>query len=589
MSGSAELQAAKRSLHEFLKGLVQQPGFHENEWKDARVFTDFQAAMDANDMDEFQEQLGYYKEDLLALAETKTNPHQREVVRYIRDFVGVAAPEPEGDDGSYSMFDNLPSSEVSSIVPAAGSKGPTDELQAEKKTLAAFHQRVTEYLDWSDAAFPQTVIAYHNVSTAASMMDFRRNLAVYKDWLLYESKQIKRAEPGFQKLIRDFAGQGTSSKTKAKKKPKKLVGYGKARRKKKPDYRMAVGAKKTVANGEPRLGAKGYKPKQIRPSLDTTKAQAKRIQRKSEPPAKFVTEPVHGPLEEGVDESRREQKYRRIRSYRYRPGTVALREIRKYQKSTGLQFRKLPFQRLVREITQDYKKDARFTQTAIIALQEASEAMLVNLFECTNLAAIHCKFRTTIQPKDMIFVQNMWSGQNSRANRTFFEPGSRTVEPYLPVDYAHGGKRKKRKTNTIGSILSSTRNLPEVSLHSEAKKRVQEAKEAKEAKEEKEEEDEEETGLEERNRLNRKQAETKRVEQRKKNRQALWNRFKGLPGFDKLPNSHRAFRSFMQSTTNAEFTTRMTEVSDALRHEIVNLQGKPEYKELSDKIKGWIQ
>jgi histone H3 len=77
--------------------------------------------------------------------------------------------------------------------------------------------------------------------------------------------------------------------------------------------------------------------------------------------------------------------------HRYRPGTVALREIRKYQKSTELLIRKLPFQRLVREIAQDYKTDLRFQSSAVLALQEAAEAYLVGLFEDTNLCAIHAK------------------------------------------------------------------------------------------------------------------------------------------------------------------------------------------------------
>ncbi|KAJ0867557.1 putative transcription factor Hap3/NF-YB family [Helianthus annuus] len=63
--------------------------------------------------------------------------------------------------------------------------------------------------------------------------------------------------------------------------------------------------------------------------------------------------------------------------HRFRPGTVALREIRKYQKSTELLIRKLPFQRLVREIAQDFKTDLRFQSSAVAALQEASEAYLV--------------------------------------------------------------------------------------------------------------------------------------------------------------------------------------------------------------------
>jgi histone H3 len=111
------------------------------------------------------------------------------------------------------------------------------------------------------------------------------------------------------------------------------------------------------------------------------------------------------------------------KAHRYRPGTVALREIRKYQKSTELLIRKLPFQRLVREIAQDYKSgifyffffikyffynfyykknklDLRFQSVAVMALQEAAEGYLVSLFEDTNLITIHSK-RITIMSKDI--------------------------------------------------------------------------------------------------------------------------------------------------------------------------------------------
>jgi len=88
------------------------------------------------------------------------------------------------------------------------------------------------------------------------------------------------------------------------------------------------------------------------------------------------------------------------KAHRFRPGTVALREIRKYQKSTELLIRKLPFQRLVREIAQDYKTDLRFQSAAVAALQEAAESYLVGLFEDTNLCAIHAK-RVTIMSKDI--------------------------------------------------------------------------------------------------------------------------------------------------------------------------------------------
>ena len=90
--------------------------------------------------------------------------------------------------------------------------------------------------------------------------------------------------------------------------------------------------------------------------------------------------------------------------HRYRPGTVALREIRRYQKSTDLLIRKAPFLRLYREImfSDDVKApdDFRVAAASALALQEATEAYLVGLFEDTNLCAIHAK-RVTIMPKDI--------------------------------------------------------------------------------------------------------------------------------------------------------------------------------------------
>ena len=85
---------------------------------------------------------------------------------------------------------------------------------------------------------------------------------------------------------------------------------------------------------------------------------------------------------------------------RCRPGTVALREIRRYQRRTDLLIRKAPFQRLVREIAQEMKRDVRFQSTALMAIQEAAEMHLIQLFEDTNLCALHAK-RVTVMPKDM--------------------------------------------------------------------------------------------------------------------------------------------------------------------------------------------
>ncbi|CAH8390282.1 unnamed protein product [Eruca vesicaria subsp. sativa] len=80
-----------------------------------------------------------------------------------------------------------------------------------------------------------------------------------------------------------------------------------------------------------------------------------------------------------------------VKPSRHRPGIVALREIRKYQKSTVTLIQKLPFQRLVKEIAQSLKAEFRFQSSAVDALQEAAEAYMVGFFEDTNLGDIHAK------------------------------------------------------------------------------------------------------------------------------------------------------------------------------------------------------
>ena len=93
--------------------------------------------------------------------------------------------------------------------------------------------------------------------------------------------------------------------------------------------------------------------------------------------------------------------------HRFRPGTVALREIRRYQKNTDLLLRKQPFMRLVREVAQAFRTDLRFQSHAILAIQEAAEAFLTALFEHANLAAIHAK-RVTIMVKDIKLVRRLY-------------------------------------------------------------------------------------------------------------------------------------------------------------------------------------
>ena len=115
---------------------------------------------------------------------------------------------------------------------------------------------------------------------------------------------------------------------------------------------------------------------------------------KSPPGDTGSTTDTIAPTSETIDPSGEVKK-----RHRFRPGTVALREIRKYQKSTDLVLRKASFQRLVREVTQDIRSEVRFQSTALLALQEAAEMYLVGLFEDTNLCALHAK-RSTIKVED---------------------------------------------------------------------------------------------------------------------------------------------------------------------------------------------
>ena len=97
---------------------------------------------------------------------------------------------------------------------------------------------------------------------------------------------------------------------------------------------------------------------------------------------------------------------RQVKPHRYRAGTVALQDIRHFQKTSALLIRKLPFQRLVREIAQDFKTDLRFQSAVILCLQEAAEAYLVRLFDDANLCAIHTR-RVTIMPKDIMLARRI--------------------------------------------------------------------------------------------------------------------------------------------------------------------------------------
>ena len=99
---------------------------------------------------------------------------------------------------------------------------------------------------------------------------------------------------------------------------------------------------------------------------------------------------------------------------RYRPGTVTLWEIRRYQWSTELLIRRAPFDHLIRELVQDLQHgghELRISPATITALQEAAEVYLVLLFKDTNLCTIHAK-HVTIMPKD---IQLAWRICGERA------------------------------------------------------------------------------------------------------------------------------------------------------------------------------
>ena len=98
---------------------------------------------------------------------------------------------------------------------------------------------------------------------------------------------------------------------------------------------------------------------------------------------------------QGYYQNSKEQK-----KFKWRLRTRALREIRFYQKSTVLLLRRIPFMRLIQEISQDFKTDLQYTAEAVYTIQSAAEAYLARLFDDTNLCAIHAKC-VTVMPKDM--------------------------------------------------------------------------------------------------------------------------------------------------------------------------------------------
>ena len=128
---------------------------------------------------------------------------------------------------------------------------------------------------------------------------------------------------------------------------------------------------------------------------------SKKVAKKSKP---AKTSKMAGKISKAA--SKVQAKKEGPRKHRWRPGTVALREIKKYQKQSTPCLPRAPFQRLVRSITGEYDPDLRFQSQALVALQEAAEAYLTGIMEDANLCALHSK-RVTVMKKDLMLARRL--------------------------------------------------------------------------------------------------------------------------------------------------------------------------------------
>ncbi|XP_042071005.1 uncharacterized protein LOC102291435 [Haplochromis burtoni] len=251
-------------------------------------------------------------------------------------------------------------------------------------------------------------------------------------------KEPKVAKPAKKKAAKPAKKAPAKAKKPAVKKvatPKKSPAKKAAKKVVKKSPKKAAPKKPKAAAKKPKSPAKKAAPKKPKAAKKPAKKTAPKKAKKGARRCKMARTKQTARKSTGGKAPRKQLATKAARKsapatggvkkpHRYRPGTVALREIRRYQKSTELLIRKLPFQRLVREIAQDFKTDLRFQSSAVMALQEASEAYLVGLFEDTNLCAIHAK-RVTIMPKDIQLARRI------RGERNPTIPGTAAVSPGL--------------------------------------------------------------------------------------------------------------------------------------------------------------
>ena len=137
-------------------------------------------------------------------------------------------------------------------------------------------------------------------------------------------------------------------------------------------------------------------PKQKNTASKVTASKAK--------PANKKSAPAKGGMKQTASQIERKKM-------RFKPGTVALREIKRYQKSTALLLPRAPFQRLVRNICANIDSDLRFQAQGLLALQEAAEAYIVGIFEDSNLCCLHAN-RVTVMKKDMELARRIRGDAN---------------------------------------------------------------------------------------------------------------------------------------------------------------------------------
>ncbi|XP_063316313.1 histone H1-like [Pelmatolapia mariae] len=288
-------------------------------------------------------------------------------------------------------------------APAPAAEAAPAKAPAKKKKAAA--SKTTKKSGPSASELIVKAVKESKERKGLSLAAIKKDLVARGYDVEHNSAHVRRA---LKSLVQKGAlvhttGTGASGSFKAAKpaeKPKKAAKKP-AAKVKKPAAKKAPAAKKPATAKKPKA-AKATPKKAKKPAAAAKKAVAKKAKspkaKKTAAPKKAAT--PKKPAKKAAKPKAAKAKKATPKKKRYRPGTVALREIRRYQKSTELLIRKLPFQRLVREIAQDFKTDLRFQSSAVMALQEASEAYLVGLFEDTNLCAIHAK-RVTIMPKDI--------------------------------------------------------------------------------------------------------------------------------------------------------------------------------------------